>query len=272
MTVEGSWSLRLDPRDDRWLVSDLLALPLPATRIVFVQASLRQLGVRAETLYRALLTVLGADATVIVYTATAGNSLTSRTFRKAVEHFDAAEYRAYLDAMPAFDPARTPSQGMGAFAEYIRTRPVAVRSSHPQTSFAAVGPDATELMSVHDLECHLGERSPLGALYRAGATVVMINVDYSTCTAFHLAEYRLPSRPLRDYSCFVHQEGVRLRLTFRAVDLDDTDFAELGRSIEPDLNQLVTGRVGNAVVRVFPIVSAVDAAEAWMVDRRPPRP
>ena len=98
--------------------------------------------------------------------------------------------------MPAFDPAATPQHGMGRLAESVRTAGGAVRSAHPQTSFAALGRRAGELLSAHPLSSHLGEESPLGALYRAGAQVLMINVGFSVCTAFHLAEYRTGA-PLR---------------------------------------------------------------------------
>ena len=75
--------------------------------------------------------------------------------------------------------------------------PVGGRSSHPQVSFAALGPGALDCTSVHDLDCHLGDRSPLGWLYAADAAILLLGVDYSACTAFHLAEYRLPGTPRR---------------------------------------------------------------------------
>ena len=79
-----------------------------------------------------------------------------------------------------------------------------MRSAHPQTSFAALGPKARELMNDHAVDCHLGECSPLGRLYEEGAWILLLGVGYATCSAFHLAEYRYtpnpPTRrlPLRD--------------------------------------------------------------------------
>lgn len=45
-----------------------------------------------------------------------------------------------------FDPAATPSQDMGVFSEYVRTRKCAVRSIHPFWSVAGIGPHAQEIL------------------------------------------------------------------------------------------------------------------------------
>nr|BFE70126.1 hypothetical protein GCM10020092_034270 [Actinoplanes digitatis] len=116
------------------------------------------------TLFTALVAATGADTTIVVLTHTSNNSLSSRDFHEATRQLDPAAVESYIDRMPGFDAASTESYEMGALAEYVRELPGAVRSAHPQTSFAAVGPRAAEWMSVHDLDCHLGERSPLGAL------------------------------------------------------------------------------------------------------------
>ena len=84
------------------------------------------------------------------------NSNFSRAHRDLIAGMKSAELRAYRKDMPPFDKDTTPS-GMGAIAETLRTTPGAVRSAHPQSSFAAIGPEAENLMADHQLDCHLGE-------------------------------------------------------------------------------------------------------------------
>jgi aminoglycoside 3-N-acetyltransferase len=159
---------------------------------------------------------------------------------------------------------------MGVFAEYLRTRPAASRSNHPQASFAALGPRAGACTSVHDLDCHLGDRSPLGWLYAADAAILLLGVGYSACTAFHLAEYRLPdTRHRRLYRCFGVEDGARAEYKFTDIDLDDRDFELLGAELESvaDLGTtpgLRRGQVGSASGRLVQLRMAVDFARSWL--------
>ncbi|GAB3838311.1 hypothetical protein GCM10029963_04260 [Micromonospora andamanensis] len=183
----------------RQLCDQLAAMGLAPRRAVLVHASMRAVGPvdgGAAALLAALRRVVGRAA-VVVPAQTAYNSTSSPEFRAATTGLTPTEVARHIDRIEAFDPAITPSRGMGVLAEQVRQSPAAVRSRHPQTSFAAVGHGAAELMRVHDLDCHLGDRSPLGALYDADATVLLLGVDHRVCTAYHLAEYRLPDRRSR---------------------------------------------------------------------------
>jgi aminoglycoside 3-N-acetyltransferase len=253
------------------LATDLTALGLSAGQDVLVHCSLRRVGPIAggpATVLAALRDVIGPDGTVVVPTQTADNSATSPSFRKATRGWDSARIAEYEAEMPGFDGAHTPSQRMGEFAEYVRRQPESVRSGHPQTSFAAIGRRAGRLMAVHDLDCHLGERSPLAALYEVDAIVLLLGVGYEVCTALHLAEYRLPwPAPIRPYRCYVGDGDRRRRLDFLAVDLIDSDFPKLGGEL--DRQPFVTcGRVGNALATVMPVRAAVDFAVDWFTRHR----
>ncbi len=254
------------------VVADLRSLGLQRGQDLLIHCSLRRLGGidgGAATLLDALLDVAGPEATLVVPAQTTLNSLTSSAFLTATAGLDAEERARFVAAMPGFDPANTPSTGMGAFAEYVRTRSSAFRSGHPQVSFAAIGPGARACTSVHDLDCHLGDRSPLGWLYDAGATIVLLGVGYSVCTAFHLAEYRLPGVPRRSYRCFTAEGRTRVEHEFTDIDLDDSDFELLGSELESAATQdrmsgLRKGQVGSAICRLMPLRMAVDFARSWL--------
>ncbi|GIJ09918.1 aminoglycoside N(3)-acetyltransferase [Micromonospora andamanensis] len=255
----------------RQLCDQFAAMGLAPRRAVLVHASMRAVGPvdgGAAALLAALRRVVGRAA-VVVPAQTAYNSTSSPEFRAATTGLTPTEVARHIDRIEAFDPAITPSRGMGVLAEQVRQSPAAVRSRHPQTSFAAVGHGAAELMRVHDLDCHLGDRSPLGALYDADATVLLLGVDHRVCTAYHLAEYRLPDRRTRPYCCFVRDGDSRVRMDFTGLDLDDSDFDRLGQALEQAPEPVVVhGRVGGAVARSMPVRHAVDFAVGWMVRHR----
>jgi aminoglycoside 3-N-acetyltransferase len=239
------------------LVEDLRSLGLRRGQDLLIHSSLRQIGRidgGAATLLTAICDVAGPDATLVVPTQTPLRSVTA--------------------AMPGFDPASTPSTGMGTFAEYLRTRPSAVRSSHPWVSFAALGPGARACMSVHDLDCHLGDRSPLGWLYAADAAILLLGVGYSVCTAFHLAEYHLPGlAPSRRYRYVTASGQILVEREFTDIELDDSDFGLLGSHVESaaDLGALPglrRGQVGSAACRLLPLRTSVDFARTWLAVHR----
>jgi aminoglycoside 3-N-acetyltransferase len=255
------------------LAADLRSLGLRRGGVLLVHCSLRRIGSVAggpATLLGALREVAGRGATFVVPAQTTLNSFTSTAFRAAIAGLDDDERARYIAAMPGFDPARTPSHRMGAFAEYLRTRTSARRSRHPQASFAALGPRARACMSVHDLECHLGEKSPLGWLYAADAAILLLGVDYTACTAFHLAEYRLPwTPPDQVYHCFTVEEDRRVEREFTAAALDDSDFALLGAELEATgAASLRKRRVGSGTGRLLSLRAAVDFGVGWLTVHR----
>jgi aminoglycoside 3-N-acetyltransferase len=257
----------------RSLAASFARLGLLEGDTVLVHAALSSLGLvvgGAVAVVQALLDRVGPSGTVAVPTFTAGNCDPSRWAVTRGRGVPSDRWPALREQLPPFDPAVTPSQNMGAVAEAVRTWPGAVRSTHPQTSFAAVGSAAAPLMDGHPPQCHLGPGTPLARLAARRAKVLLLGVPYAVCTAFHLAEYQQPDPPLRDYECVVLHGGRRRWFRYRDVLLDDDDFELLGRALESSAAGAEVRRVqaGTATLRLIPIEVCVAFARTWIAANR----
>ncbi|WP_407841946.1 aminoglycoside N(3)-acetyltransferase (plasmid) [Streptomyces sp. DSM 116496] len=249
------------------LAAELRGLGLRPGETLLVHSSLSSLGWvcgGAATVVTALLDVLGDAGTLVVPTHSGDNSDPAQWANPPVPEAWWADIRA---TMPPFDARTTPTRGMGAVPEAVRTWPGAVRSGHPQTSFAALGPRAATLTDGHAPDCRLGERSPLARLEEAGARILLLGAGFDSCTAFHLAEYRVPG-PLEDNSFALLTTQGRRWTTVRDTPVSSDDFEDLGAAFQKD-RPVVRGRVGGAEARLFDLAEAVAYAEGWLAAHRP---
>ncbi|GGU47585.1 aminoglycoside N(3)-acetyltransferase [Streptomyces lavendofoliae] len=258
---------------ERQLGTQLAALGVEPGGFLLVHASLRAVGPVAgggATVLRAVREALGPDGTVVVPAFTARNSDTSSAYRERVRLLGEAGRAAVRAAMPPYDAETMPCDaGLGVLPEIVRRSPGAMRSAHPQTSFAALGPYAEKVVSGHRPDCHLGEDSPLARLYDLRARVLMLGTGFGTCTAFHLGEYRVARPPRRTYRCVVRDGGVRRWWRYEDVALDDRDFAALGAELERSGGGAVrSGVVGSARCRLVEVADAVDFARRWFARNR----
>lgn len=214
------------------LFAELRSLGIQAGDIVIVHASLSALGWvngGPVAVIEALLRAVGPSGTLVMPTQSAGLTDPETWEAPPVPH---AWLDAIRDTMPAYDPRITPTRGMGSIAELFRTWPGALRSDHPSTSFAALGPHARDITQNHPLEDPLGRGSPLGTLYRLAAKVLLIGVDFDRCTALHLAEdMAWPKRPKMKEGAPLTVDGQRRWVWFEVPKLMDTDaFVPAGAS------------------------------------------
>ncbi|MFD3628203.1 aminoglycoside N(3)-acetyltransferase [Streptomyces sp. NPDC058698] len=245
------------------LTAQLRELGVRPGGILLAHSSLSALGWvngGQVTVVRALLDALGPHGTLVVPTQTGDLSDPALWRAPPVPEPWWETVRA---TMPAYDPLTTPSRGVGVIPETVRTWPGALRSGHPQTSFAAVGPRAAEIVAGHAPDCRLGERSPLATLERLAARVLLLGVGYDACTGFHLAEYRVPAPRVE-----VGRPGPDGWETVTEVSITSEGFEELGHDFERD-RPVVRGTVGAAVARLFPLADAVAYAETWLPVHRP---
>ncbi|MFF1690298.1 MULTISPECIES: aminoglycoside N(3)-acetyltransferase [unclassified Streptomyces] len=248
------------------LGADLRALGVRPGETLLLHSSLSALGWvcgGAVSVVQGLLHTLGPDGTLTVPTHTGGNSEPAEWRRPPVPEEWWAEIRA---SMPAYDPAVTPSDGMGAIAETVRRWPGAVRSAHPQTSFSAFGPQAAAIIDGHATDCSFGEHSPLARLEEQDARVLLLGTTFATCTSFHLAEYRIPSPRTEMGRAVLARDGRRWE-TVTEVDISADGFDELGAAFERE-GGVVRGRVGAADALLFPVADAVAYAQEWLARHR----
>jgi aminoglycoside 3-N-acetyltransferase len=194
------------------LAGQLRDLGLGTGDTVLVHSSMRAIGEvsgGAAGVVEAIRRTIGGAGTLMVPTFTEENSKSSRAHTRQVEGLSEQQVEQFRAQMPAFDTAATPS-ATGWISELVRLTPGAVRSSHPVTSFTALGPEARRLVSGHALDSYHGERSPLGRLNEtAGARVLLAGVGYEACSPFHLAEHALPDPPRTTYQFVIDGGGGR---------------------------------------------------------------
>lgn len=250
------------------LSTDLRTLGVPAGGVLLLHSSARSVGFVAggiHAMVQAVLDVVGADGTLVVPTHTSDNSDPAHWRNPPVPQ---AWWPAIRAATPAFDPARTPSWRMGVIAELVRTWPGAVRSDHPQVSFAALGARAAEVVRDHRLDAGLGEDSPLGAVYRLAGTVLLLGCGHDSNTSLHLAEYRQPSPPRWATGASVRQpDGTARWTTWTELRDDADDFPALGAAFERT-GAVAVGPVGDATARLMPQPALVDFATQWLGTHR----
>jgi aminoglycoside 3-N-acetyltransferase len=249
------------------LTRDLAALGVRSGEILLVHTSVNALGFLPGGPVAALLALweaVGPDGTIVVPTQTGYNSDPAGWQHPPVPE---SWWPVIREHTPAFDPALTPSSHMGALPEIVRNLPGAQRSNHPQTSFAAYGSHAEEVVRVHDLDSQCGERSPLATLERLGARVLLYGGGFDSCTAFHLAEYRLPNPPRTTLGCAVSDDGGRRWASYEDVDLDEDDFGRIGDALT-GTGAVSSGRVGEATAHLFDLREGVAFAVQWMTANR----
>ncbi|MDQ0192466.1 aminoglycoside N(3)-acetyltransferase [Paenibacillus wynnii] len=236
---------------------------------ISAHTSLKNLGFvvgGAETMIRSLLDLIGEEGTLMMPSQTWKNldPSTGVHWEEPVEWWPIIR-----DHWPAFDKEITPSIGMGAVAEMLRTWPGAKRSNHPARSIAALGKYAEYLTEEHDLSHIFGENSPIDKLYKLDGHVLLIGVGYEKNTSLHLAETRanFPTKQFTNESSAVMVDGNRQWVTYNTQAVDDEDFIRLGNEYDKEQNIRIH-KVGNADVRFMKVRPLIDWTVEWMEKNR----
>lgn len=250
------------------LISDFKKMGIRQGDCLLVHTSLSKIGWVCGgpvTVIEALLESVGSDGTITMPTHTAGNTDPKNWMNPPVPE---SWWSTIRDAMPAFDPDKTPTLAMGTISEAFRKWPGVVRSSHPIGSFASKGRLAETLVKDHELEPMFGDSSPLGRLYELDAKILLIGVTHDTNTSLHLAEYRADfNKPYHQEGCAAIFDGKRQWVEFRMMALETDDFEKIGFDFERDKPEIL-GTVGSAKSLLFKQRELVDFAVNWMSKNR----
>jgi aminoglycoside 3-N-acetyltransferase len=153
-----------------------------ALGVEVVTSQLRALGVRpggillVHTSFRAARPVEGGPLGLIA------------ALRAALEPAGTLVMPTMTAGDAVFDPATTPSDGMGITAELFWRQPGVLRSTHPGGSFAAAGPLAAHICAPQPLEPPHGPESPPGRVHELDGQVLLLGVTHSENTTLHVAE------------------------------------------------------------------------------------
>lgn len=251
------------------LAEQLRACGLRAGQTVLVHMAMSRLGWvvgGAEAVVLAFLDVLGPTGTLMMPTHTTNNTDPGEWQHPPIPQ---EWWQLVRDHTPAYNPATTPTRQMGAVAELFRTWPGALRSSHPVTSFAALGSNAAYLTDDHVLEEDTGDRSPVGRLYELDGHVLLLGVGHWNNTSLHLAEARATypgKRTIRTAAAML-LDGRRARVEYDALETYGDDFGPIGAAFDA-AHGVQVQQIMQAEVRLFRQRALVDFAIAWMEQNR----
>jgi aminoglycoside 3-N-acetyltransferase len=247
------------------LADQLRRCGLAQGQTVLVHMAMSKLGWiigGAQAVILAMLAAVGETGTIMMTTNNYNNTDPCEWQHPPVPE---VWWQTIRDHTPAYHPLTTPTTGMGAVPELLRTWPGALRSAHPAFSLAALGPNAAYLVADHALEEDAGDRSPLGRLYELDGHVLLLGIGHGNNTSLHLAEFRASypgKRNLRTGSAML-VNGQRQWVSYETLDTNPDDFEEIGAAFDK-AHAVPVQRIGDAEVRFFRQRLVVDFAVAWM--------
>jgi aminoglycoside 3-N-acetyltransferase len=124
-----------------------------------------------------------------------------------------------------FDPQSTPSQKMGAFSEYVRQHPKAMRTKHPMQSLAVIGYHAKDLAS-RDTASAFDPGSAFDRMYQLGFKLLLLGADERAISMLHYCEQRaeVPYRYWKEFQGQILKtsgwEECTYRMYVRDLDID----------------------------------------------------
>ncbi|WP_214860666.1 aminoglycoside N(3)-acetyltransferase [Exiguobacterium sp. s161] len=211
---------------------------------LFVHTSLKQIGWipgGVQALIEALQEVVTTEGLIMMPAQSTDNSDPKNWSQPAVPE---EWWETIRREMPAYDPAKTVTRGIGRVPEVFRTYPGVVRSNHPMWSVTAWGKDATTFVADHTLENGFGPGSPIERFIEADGQILHIGSPWDTTTVWHYAEYGL-NRPDVEDGCKVKEGSTERFIHYRHRQIDSDAFGPIGEGLE-SADFVTSGLIGQA--------------------------
>jgi aminoglycoside 3-N-acetyltransferase len=257
----------------RTLIADFERIGLRAGQTVLMHSSMKAVGGfvvgGAQAVVDAVLHVLTADGTLVMPTFSGDNTDPGIWKYPAVPESWWETIRA---EWPPYRPGLARTRQMGIIADYFRTYPGVLRSSHPACSFAAWGKNANGIIADHPLDNYFGANSPLDHVYELDGYVLLLGVGHWNNTSLHRAEYLAEwpgkGQSQTNSSAAIHA-GQRVRVTYQDGWISRDDFPTLGAEYEAETTAVIIDAIGKASVRFMRQRPLIDYAARWMSAHRP---
>jgi aminoglycoside 3-N-acetyltransferase len=212
------------PVTRRRISNDLAELGVGEGDVVMFQTRMSAIGYVAggpQTVIGSLLDAVGPQGTLMV---TCGwNDAPPYDFVT----WPQAWQEALREEHPAYDPDLSEADhSNGRLPDALRRWPGAIRSRHPDVSFAALGAAAAELMADHPWDDPHGPGSPLARLVACNGRVLMLGAPLDTMTLLHHAEAlaKAPGKRFVAYEQPIIAHGRRVWRRFHDIDSDNGAF------------------------------------------------
>lgn len=251
------------PRTRQSLLNDLRESGVEKGMTLIVHTSLSSLGWvngGEVAVIQSLMDAVSDEGTIVMPSQTVEISDPAEWENPPVPE---AWWEEIRQTMPVYDPQYTPANFMGKVAEVFRTFPGVIRSSHPSYSFTAWGKHKEKILQDQPLEWSLGEASPLKKLFNQDAHVLLLGAGFDSCTAFHLAEYRIEYQNIITKGAPMIEQGERVWKEYKELEFRDELFEDLGADFEK-VYYVKQGKVGSAESKLFSVKNAVEHAEMWL--------
>lgn len=230
--------------------------------VLEVHASLKSIGYilgGANALLDAILEVLGFEGTLVMSAHSIDNSEPAYFQKPPV---DISLFKSIRENTPSFKGKFDDLSGMGQLAIALQKRPSVYFSSHPQVSMMAHGKHAKWITQSHPLNDMFGLKSPLAKMVELKAKVLLIGVEYNSCTGMHLGEYLSQKRPIVIQGSRMVVGSKEDWVKFLSYDFDSDDFNQVGRIMELD-NKVSLNLLGNSMVKSFDLEYAVRSTQKY---------